>query len=180
MNKNIPLVSGAIALLVPGLLTGCLLSGLMKTATIEARNPLNAQPVSDRRSSHLAGTSEGDCTVWPLEDEIQVSATDSEICIAVTIVKLAPSATWSGPGPADSEKYIQVMSDSQQTNGPSIKVDREHHSKIGQCGGTSVWTFRYNGCGANDGTLTAETAWLSADRSRWNFKSEQPATTASQ
>jgi hypothetical protein len=141
---------------------------LAAASDVEAENPLKGKPLAATSKSDVFAQGEKDCTIWPLEDKMELRATEAEICVSMTTLKESPSETWVGEPTANRTEFVQVSTDTAKAP-VSISVEKGTASKIGQCRGKSVWSFSYEGCAANEGALTDKSAWLSAEGNRWKF-----------
>lgn len=146
---------------------------LAKSSEVEAENPLKGKPLTAKSKSDVFAQTEKDCTLWPLEDEMKLAATEKELCVTMTTLKESPSETWVGEPTANSSEFIQVSTDTAKAP-VTISVEKGSVSKVGECRGKSVWSFSYEGCTPNDGVLTEKSAWLSAEGNRWSFPGASP------
>lgn len=141
--------------------------------TREAANPLTSgQPLEMRQKSEIGIAQEKDCSIWPFEDVTTVTATDSQICVSVTVNKPDDSIFSGENAPAKQDVYVQAA-----PNGVSqmLNAMKQGNRKVGQCNLpghnkiANVWTTQYQGCTPNNGMLTATSTSLRIDKIEWQF-----------
>ncbi len=185
MEMNNRSISGLFGLVFASCAVAALPScALMKVAmqphrdTREAANPLTSgQPLEMRQKSEIGIAQEKDCSIWPFEDVTTVTATESQICVSVTVNKPDDSIFSGTNAPAKQDVFVQAL-----PNGESqmLIATKQGNHKVGQCNLpghnkiANVWTTQYQGCTSNNGMLTVASTSLRVDKIEWQF----PATAA--
>ena len=158
--------------------TGCaaLMPGLFAKS---AENPLSGQPVTwSRVAPGLPFEGEKACTLWPIEDSLNVTATDAKICVSGTIHKLV-EPPFDGP----EEMSLTVESDGSGKTGLGAGQAGDvvaRPRKVGSCFNKStgsdknVWVADFSGCVPNKSVagppvLSKASTYLQVGDARWKF-----------
>ena len=155
----------------------CAMVGKMftpKDMTNYAENPLaSGQPLEARKHSDIGQAQEKDCSIWPFEDVVTVTATEAQVCVTMTISK-PDDAIFSGKDAPDKQDVR--FSAGPQAASDSLQADRKRNQKVGQCNlpglnkVANVWTAQYQGCTPNNGMLTSASTSLTVAGTQWVFR----------
>ena len=159
--------------------TGCRLllpASVLNSNATRAENPLKGGSITMAgKSQKLPIEGEKACTVWPIEDHVEITATDGQICARGTIHLL------KNPGDPINDNGYLFESDG---SGDELRTDRLASAsphKIGSCvdgsGAKNVWAARVDGCIPNTDrgkpVLTLRSTFLlvidSYGEKRWKF-----------
>jgi len=145
-----------------------------------ADNPLiSGQPLEVKHKGDVGVVSEPDCSIWPFEDTMTVTATADQICVTLHKHKDAPSG-WTGEPTANRTEGLRVSGDAGSEGG-YINAEKTGSSKVGSCfnrgynARVAIWAFDYKGCIANGGVLTKTSASLQVGDQSWTFPTGKPA-----
>jgi hypothetical protein len=173
------LTSACGMMLPPGMLAGGGGSGKA------AQNPLvsggSLENKTNARDVH--GVSANDCTIWPFEDTIAVTASEAEFCVSARKIKEAPPG-WTGEPTGNSSEGISISSDDGKATS-YVNAEKTAASKLGSCfnkgynQSIDIWAFDYKGCTKNEGTLTKSSTWLKVGDDQWSFPPPAPASSSS-
>jgi hypothetical protein len=162
--------------------TACILMhpGAMHASGQTAPNPLvSGQPLEATHKGDVGVVSEPDCSIWPFQDTMTVTATDAQICVTIKRHKDAPSG-WTGEPTADRTVGLQVSGDGGAQGG-YINAEKTGSSKVGSClnrgynARVAIWAFDYKGCTPNGGVLTQASGSLRVGDESWTFPTAKPA-----
>jgi len=181
------LATGSLGLVAVTVTAGCAaLTGYVNLLSAPADNPLGGVPVKwSKQASNVPFEGQKACTIWPLDNTIDVRATDAQICVDATLYKLVPGG-FDGP----TSDSLTVASDGSQENKGSVIGQYTHPlqarpRKVGTCtegatGVKTVWVSTYQGCVPNTDVngkpvLTPGSSYLSVGDARWKFPVVEPA-----
>jgi hypothetical protein len=177
----------APAILVALTTSGCALllpNSALNVGAMRADNPLKAPLVYAAPAQNLPMEGEPACTIWPIEDDLTITATDTEFCAKGQIHVLLPTAL---PGP---DSPLNMESDGTGEADGSRYADRLPAGparKLGTCvvanEPRNIWAKPYDGCVPNKDTfgkpvLTLRSSFLRVNDLRWRFEATAPEPTS--
>jgi hypothetical protein len=187
-RRRIPLSLLSIGLLSTAAI-GC--AALANMGATSAQNPLSSGEVLTWSKQPQGIPFEGQqaCTVWPIQSEMTVKATDAQICVKATMSRIAESAI---DGSATTTVHATSDGSSESKGGLIGQFTNSveaHPQKVGTCvdktrGVLNVWVAKYDGCVPNTAmdskpVLTKGSTYLAVGDARWKFPvADAPAAAA--
>lgn len=186
-SRRLFLASAALSLA----LGGCQLlpQSVQNLRAVSADNPLNGQPLHwSRVAEGVPFEGEKACTMWPLENELTITATDAEVCAKGRVYRLV-GAQFGDPGTHSLGVSSDGSGDSGLVAGNAGPIEAKGSRKVGQCidhdTAKSIWEEPFDGCTANKDpagkpALTKQSTFLQVGDARWKFPTPAaPAQSAS-
>jgi hypothetical protein len=156
---------------------------------VSAENPLKGQPIQwSKKADGVPFEGQRACTVWPIEDELTVTATPEQICVKGHTYQVVGAQFRNPPAGHSLGISSDGSGESGFVAGSAGSVKPQGVRKIGQCtnlnSSMSVWEEPYDGCVPNRDpngkpALTDHSTFLEVGRARWSFPAAEPAAKAS-